>query len=372
MKRTILVIPMIVLILAMTLITCRPAKKDAASAVKAAADDAADVKVERISRRKVAEKIVYTGTIEALKKTSITPENGGKVARILVREGDRVQKGQILAELETEALRLQLQQAEAGIAVAEAGYNDALKNKERMDRLIKEKAVSEQHYEQVKLGYDAADAQLRQARAALNLARHALDVSIMKAPWSGVIASKNVEVGDVINPMMGGFSSTSGVLTLMDFSKVKVVIEVTQNDILNVRKGQTVTLRTPSLPGKEFPGEVTIVNLTADAATKKFLVETVFDNPGLNLRPGTFGDVMLDVKTRDAALAVPQSAILENRYVYIVQGGRAVKRDVSLGIQNTEWVEVLNGVAEGEVVIVDGNYGLEEGAAVRIEEEVKR
>ena len=76
-----------------------------------------------------------------------------------------------------------------------------------MDRLIKENAVSEQQHEQVQLAYDAAKAQLQQAQAAVNLARHALDVSIMKAPFSGVIASKNAEVGDVINPMMGGFSA---------------------------------------------------------------------------------------------------------------------------------------------------------------------
>jgi RND family efflux transporter MFP subunit len=133
-----------------------------------------------------------------------------------------------------------------------------------------------------------------------------------------------------------------------------------------------VTLRTPSMPGKDFSGEVTITNLTADEATKKFRVETVFDNPGLDLRPGTFGDVMIEVKSHEGVLAVPQRAILDNRYVYVVRDGRSVKRDVTLGLQSSDWVEILSGLEEGEPVIVDGNFGLEEGASVRIEGEVRR
>jgi len=109
-----------------------------------------------VARQRISEKIAYTTTLEASRKTSITPEVGGKIARILVHEGDSVRAGQVLAELETESIRLQLRQAEAGVAVAEAGYNDALKNKERMDRLIKENAVSEQQAEKVTLGFDAA------------------------------------------------------------------------------------------------------------------------------------------------------------------------------------------------------------------------
>src|SRR4030042_1707056 len=89
-------------------------------------------------------------------------------------------KGQVLAELDAEAITLQLKQAEAALAVAQASFNNTQTNLERMERLSKEKAVSDQQYEQVKLGYDSAKAQLEQARAAVNLAQHSLDVSILK------------------------------------------------------------------------------------------------------------------------------------------------------------------------------------------------
>ena len=333
---------------------------------------ATPVKVFKVRRERITEKITYTGTLEAWTKINITPEVGGKIAGIHVQEGDRVAQGQLLAELETESIRLQLRQAEAGVAVAEASYADALRNKERMDRLIKENAVSEMQREKIQLAYDAAAAQLEQARAGLNLARHALDVSIMKAPFAGVVASRNAEVGDVINPMMGGYSGASGVLTLMDYSKIKIAVAISSGNIGRIQKGQEAVLRVSSFPGREFRGTVRIVNLTADPLSKKFGVEVVIDNPDAALRPGTFGDLVFEVQSHENALVVPQKAILENTYVFIVEGGKAVKKNVALGLQNTTMVEVLDGLAEGALVVVEGNFGLEEGAAVQVLEEVKK
>ncbi len=349
-------------------------KKTAAKAgASAETFGAAPVKVFKVLREKITEKITYTGTLEAWNSINITPEVGGKIARIHVQEGDRVAQGQLLAELETESIRLQLRQAEAGVAVAEASYADALRNKDRMDRLIKENAVSAMQVEKIQLAFDAAAAQLEQARAGLNLARHALDVSIMKAPFAGVIASKNAEVGDVINPMMGGFGGgAGGVLTLMDYSRVKIDVAVSSEDIALLRKGQDALLRVGAFPGRDFRGAVQVVNLTADPQNKKFGVEVVFENPDAALRPGTFGDVVFEVQSHENALVVPQKAVLENSYVFVVENGKAVKKAVTLGLQNTTMVEILNGLVEGDPVVVEGNYGLEEGAAVQILEEVKQ
>ncbi|MEN6561586.1 MAG: efflux RND transporter periplasmic adaptor subunit [Acidobacteriota bacterium] len=333
---------------------------------------AAPVKIFKAARERITEKITYTGTLEALNKINITPETGGKIARIYVEAGDRVARGRLLAELETESIRLQLKQAEAGVAVAEAAYADALKNKERMDRLIREQAVSEQQREKVQLAFDAAAAQLEQAQAALNLARHALDVSLMKAPFAGVVASKNAEVGDVINPMMGGFGGgAGGVLTLMDYSTIKLAVAVTSEDIGRIRKDQEAVLKAGALPGREFRGVVRVVNLTADPQTKKFGVEVHVPNPDSALRPGTFGDLVFELESHDNALVVPQTAILENSYVFVVEGGKAVRKTVKLGLQDTTMIEVLSGLAGGEAVVVEGNYGLEEGAPVLVLEEVR-
>lgn len=354
-------------VLALFVLSCQPPQKTEETQETSFA--AAPVKVFQVKRQRISEKLLYTGLIEARNKVNITPDVGGKIAKIHVEEGDRVQKGQLLAELDTRATRLQLDQAEAAYAVAEANYKDAQRNMERMERLKSENAVSQQQYEQIKLAFDAADAQLQQARAALNLANHNLEVSMMKAPFSGVVASKNAEVGDVINPMMAGFSPTSGVLTLMDFSRVKIEIGVSSQDIARIKRGMAAMLRVDAFPDRTFPGRVSLVNLTADPMTRKFGVQITADNSELSLRPNTFGEVTLEVSTHEDALVIPQIAILENEYVFVAQDDdTVVRKDIILGLQNTDMVEVISGIEEGDLVVVEGNYGLEEGSKIDIQE----
>lgn len=333
---------------------------------------AAPVKVTDVKRQQISEKIYYTGLIEARERIIITPEVSGKIAKINVEEGDRVRKGDVLAELDTRTVGLQLQQAEAGMAVAQANYNDAQRNMERMERLRDENAVSEQQYEKVKLAFESAEAQLKQSKAALDLAEHSLDVSIMTAPFSGVIASKNAEVGDIINPMMGGSNSMAGgVLTLVDFSAVKINIQVSLEDVVRIKKGQKASLTVTTFSDKVFPGKVTVVNMAADPASKKFGVEVQLPNPDLLLRPNIFGEVVLEVSTHEDALVIPQNSVVEDSYVFVAEDGRAVKKKIVIGLQNTTLLEVLQGLDEGESVIVEGNYGLEDGAEIEVSEVIK-
>jgi len=344
---------------------CKKAETSAAAASAPAESlGAMPVKVEIVARLRVSEKLIFTGLVEAARKINITPETGGKVARILVEEGQFVQKDQLLAELDTSSIRLQLQQAEAGAAVAEANAKNAARNKERMDRLMAEKAVSDTQYEQIKLADEAAKAQLAQARAAVALTRHALDQAVMVAPWSGVIASRNAEVGDVINPMMGGYgAAVGGVVTLVDYGRIKIIVEVSQNDVVRLARGQKALVKAGTA---EAAGTVSVVNLTADPLSKKFRVEILADNPGLVLRPGTFGSVVFEVNSHENALAVSQKAVLSDSFVYVVEKGKAVKRTVSLGLKNTTMIEIIEGLKEGDLVIVEGNYGLVEGTPVEI------
>jgi RND family efflux transporter MFP subunit len=359
----------IMLILFFVLFSCAPPQQE--SEVEEASYGATPVKVFKVKKQKISEKLFYTGIIEAWKEINVMPDIGGKIAKIHVEEGEVVEKDQLLAELDTRAARLQQDQAKAGVAVAGANYKDAERNMERMERLKNENAVSDQQYEKVKLAYEAADAQLQQAQAALNLTNHQLDVSLMKAPFRGIVASKNAEVGDVINPLMGGFSAASGVLMLMDFSRVKIEVDVSQQDIVRIKKGQTASLSVTALAGKVFQGRVMLVNMTADPVSKKFKVEVEADNPDLELKPNTFGEVVFEVKTHDDAVVVPQKAVLENKYVFLISGDQVQKRDVVLGIQNTDMVEILSGLKEGDLVVIEGNFGLEEGIQIEVSEVIQ-
>jgi RND family efflux transporter MFP subunit len=194
----------------------------------------------------------------------------------------------------------------------------------------------------------------------------------MRAPFSGIVASKNAEVGDVINPMMGGLSPTSGVVTLMDFSRVKIEIEASSQDIARIAKGQAALLQVDTYPDRLFNGRVSIVNLAADPSTKKFGVQIVADNPELHLRPNTYGEVTVEISTHEDALVIPQKAVLENKYVFVAQeDDTVVKKEIYLGLQNTDMVEITSGIEEGNLVVVEGNYGLEDGAKIEIIEEIQ-
>lgn len=359
----------VILALFFLLLSCQP--QDQNGETEEAAFTTAPVKVFEVIKQKISENLFYTGLIEAWKEINITPDVGGKIARIHVEEGEKVRKGQLLAELDTRATRLSQEQAKAGVAVAEANSKDAKRNMDRMERLKKENAVSDQQNEKIRLAFEAAEAQLQQARAALNLANHNLDVSLMKAPFNAVVASRNAEVGDVINPMMGGFSPNSGVLTLMDFSRVKIEIDVSHQDVIRIKKDQVSLLKVAVFPGRVFQGQVSIVNLTANPVTKKFKVEVRVDNPDLILRPNTFGEVTFEVETHSDALVIPQKAVLENRFVFLVKGDVVEKRDIVLGLQNTNMVEILTGLNEGDMIVVEGNYGLEDGAKIDIKEVIQ-
>lgn len=367
MKKTLAILMGAALVTTLSIVACRPQQEPTEN--DQGISSAAAVKTFKVRKQSISEKLFYTGVIEAWNKIAITPEVGGKIARIHVDEGDVVKSGQLLAELDTRAIRLQLEQAEAAVAVASANAKDAQRNLERMERLKQENAVSDQQYEKILLAAEAAEAQLQQAQASLNLAQYNLDVSLMTAPFSGIVAARNAEVGDVINPMMGGVAPNSGVLTLMDFYQVKLVLDVSHQDVIRIQKGQPAELRVASLPDRIFHGSVNLINVTADPLTKKFNVEVKFPNPDMALRPNTFGEVTLLVKTNPDALVIPQQAVLENAYVYVVgSDNRAVKRDVVFGLQNAHLIEAVSGLVEGEMVVAEGNYGLEDGAALDIKE----
>jgi RND family efflux transporter MFP subunit len=171
---------------------------------------------------------------------------------------------------------------------------------------------------------------------------------------------------------MGGFSATSGVVTLMDFSRVKIEVDVSHQDVVRIKKGQPASMAVSALPERSFPGLVSVVNLTADPATKKFHVEVSADNPDLLLRPNTFGEITIEVSSHEDALVVPQNAILENKYVFVVAEDNTVRRqEVNIGLENTDMVEILTGVQFGDRVVVEGSYGLDDGAKIEIKEVIQ-
>jgi len=362
MKSRIFLLSVLIVIFSISIISCKGNKsKNENTSVEMLFP----VSVDRVEKKTIERTLSFVGNLESIDKATIVPDISGKLWKIYVDVGERVKKGQVLAELDHRHIDLQLEQARAGFEVAKANLEDARTNYLRMEKLYKENAISSQQFEKIKLAYEAAQSQFQQAQAALNLAQYQRDVSIMKAPFDGVIVERLAEEGDVINPMMGGFGSRGGVLVLMNFSKIKVDIDVSEKDILHIKKGQRAYLEVSSIPDRRFIGEVTIVNLAADSMTKTFKVRTEFENPDLLLKPGTFGTVTVVTEAKKDVLAIKKEGLLENS-VFVVENGIAQKRNVKTGIENNTHVEIVEGLREGELYVVEGVIGLKDGAKIKI------
>jgi RND family efflux transporter MFP subunit len=319
-----------------------------------------------IEQGNIQETFSYTGSIEAWKELDVVPDVGGKIARIYVDIGDRVEKGKILAELDRETFELRLNQAEAAIAVANSSLKDAEKNYERAADLQKKGSMAMQQFEKIQLAYEAAKAQNQQAEAALALAEWQMDVSVMRAPFRGVITGRYLNEGDMINPQMPG---APGVVSLMDLSKVKIRIGVSELEVTMIQKNQPVLVSLDVYPDRKFHGSVYAVNAAANPLTRTFEVQVAIPNKESLLKGGMF--VRVDVVTQEkvGVIVIPYDAVLgtqSDRYVFIVEDNRAVKRPITQGIIQNDRVEVLRGLNAEERLVILGQQMLHNGSEVRI------
>jgi RND family efflux transporter MFP subunit len=304
----------------------------------------------------------YKGTVSAWKTASIVPDASGRVGRILKKQGDKVSQGELLATLDMTALELMQKQARAAMAVAQTAYQNAKLNADRMKKMLENKAISQMQYENTQLALDAADTQAKSARANLDLVDYTAKNAYMKAPFAGVIAARNMEEGDMINPMMGMGQS---ILTLMDLSRVKITVDAPAEEIEKIDIGQKCQVRISSRADEVFVGEVYSKNLAADPLSKTFKVEIKIDNPEMKIKAGVYADISIEYIRKENVYLLPLSALLAgDREVMINENGIAHKRAVTVGLMNGTRFEVLSGVNPADLVLTEGNYDLKDGTVI--------
>jgi RND family efflux transporter MFP subunit len=320
------------------------------------------VKVQRPEKGTLEKYFNYKGTVSAWKTANIVPDASGRVGRILKKQGDRVAQGELLATLDMTSLELQQKQAQAAMVVAQTAYQNARINAERMKKLLENKAISQVQYENTQLALDAADTQAKSAKANLDLVDYIAKNAYMKAPFAGIIAARNMEEGDMINPMMGMGQS---ILTLMDLSRVKIAVDAPADEIEKIRIGQKCLVRIASRPGEVFHGEVYSKNLAADPLSKTFKVEVVIDNPDMKIKAGVFADISIEYIRKENVYLLPLTALLAgDKDVMVNDNGVARRRTLTVGERNGSRFEVLAGVNPADQVLVEGNYDLKEGTAI--------
>ncbi len=332
------------------------------------------VEVMAVDRGEVKRVVNITGRITPEVEVNIIPKVPGRIRSITVDVGDRVREGQVLAKIDDAELVAALHNAEAGLAVAEANariaaaaLEDARRNLDRMKQLYDAGAVSQQQLEQAQLNYDraaagVADAQVRQARAAVEAARVQLANTVLTSPIDGVVTARFADPGT-----MAG--TAQPILTVAAIDQVQVQVSVTGDDINRLKAGQDAPVRVSAAGDQDFKGKIARISPAADARSKMYPVEITIPNPGHVLKPGMFAEVKLTTEIRRDAVRVPVQAVLDKegrKVVYVVEGGRARERRLETGIADERYLEIRSGLRPGERVVITGQEFLTDGAAVTV------
>ena len=281
----------------------------------------------------------YSGMIKGYREVDLSPTMSSWVEKILVKEGQKVRKGQLLAKLSPE----QYKQAKAQFEAARENYR-------RMKKLYEQGSISKQQFDQVEAGYKAAKAMYELAAKNTEL----------RAPFDGIVAAVNMEEGAMFNAMM----SRGGVLTVSDLSKVKIEIGVSDKDVIKIKPGQKVFVHCDAFPDTVFVGKVESVDNVADPLSGTYRVKIVVPNPDEKLRSGMFATVFIVIDEADSALVIPADAVVDDTLVFVAEGNKARARKVKLGVQGDSLVQVIDGIKIGEKVIVEGTLGLYDGAPI--------
>lgn len=293
------------------------------------------------------QQLIKTGNLIPYKEADITSLSSGNLVAVNFALGNNVSQGSVLAETDNKALRLNLETAELAKAKAEKDYK-------RFKALLEGEAATEVNFLDAKLNYDNAVNQIE-------LLKKQIDDSRIKAPISGTIISKTKERGEFV-----GVGTVLG--HIVDISKLKANVYVSENDVYSLKQGQKVKITTEIYPEVVFEGKVTFVSNKGDN-THNYLVEIEMNNDSKNpLKAGTFAYVEFSQSSNESVIAIPRTALVEslkNPYVYIVENGEAKYRKVSIGRVFGDNIEITDGLKEGERLIISGQFNISEGTKVK-------
>lgn len=385
------------------------------TALRDGGDGPMEVQTAKAGREKIVQKVNATGKIQPRTQVKISADVSAKIINLPVKEGQWVEKGQLLVELDRERYLAAVESAEASVSSAEANatlvrenMNRSEKEYERTKELKSLDLESQAAFEQMEAAYkveaaryEAAREQVEQARAALKQARDDLAKTTIYAPMSGTISALNREAGEIA---IGSQFQEDVIMVIADLTEMEAEVNVDENDIVLVEIGQEAEIEVDALLDQVLRGTVTEIANSANTAgagsteqKTEFEVTIAIADPPATLRPGMTASADVFTRTNENALSVPIQSVAvrtvdqltmegesredaEAHYtadrdgfvevVFCIEDGRAVARQVDTGIQSDELIEILGGIEEGDEVVT-GSYraisrDLENGAEVAV------
>jgi membrane fusion protein, multidrug efflux system len=325
----------------------RSAPESGAEAAVGRGPDAVPVEITRAAAGTMRERIEAVGTTLARQAVDIVPLTSGRIAAIELRPGQPVAAGAVLVRLDDEMEQAAVSEAEASLRQAELALERA--RKLRANNTVAQATV------------DELEAAFAGARARLDGAQKQLADRTVRAPFDGVVGMRRVDVGARVD-------DDTVLTTLDDLAELEIEFSVPEIFFGRVRPGQTVSATSAAFPGRTFSGRIATIDTRVAEVSRAFRVRAVIPNPDLVLPAGMFMHVSVVLEQRPAVLIPEQAVVAEgdSTYVFTVRDERAARRKVRLGQREAGTVEVLEGVAAGDVVVESGLQRLRDGVAVRV------
>jgi membrane fusion protein, multidrug efflux system len=303
-------------------------------------------------------RLTAVGSLAAVQGVTVTAELTGKVVQIAFKPGSLVQAGDLLVKQDTSSEEAQLRSAEAAAALAKL-------NLERLAKLLEERTIA-------KSQHDNADATFKQAVAQIDTIRASIAKKTIRAPFSGRLGIRLVNLGQVIN-------EGEAIVSLQALDPIFVNFSLPQQQLPQVQPGFVVRVTTDALPGETIEGKITAINPQVDAATRNIRIQATVANSDERLRPGMYVNVAVVRPGKRQVLAVPATSVLYAPYsdsVFVVEDrtdpntGRTEKvvrqQLAQLGEKRGDFVAVLSGLNEGETVVSTGVFKLRNGQTVTV------
>jgi membrane fusion protein (multidrug efflux system) len=322
--------------------------QDTLAALPAGAEQIVETVV--LEKQIISRTIEYTSSLIPFEENHLVPSSPGRIEKIYVEIGDRVQKGDLLVQMD----RTQLHQAEIQLKSVENDFR-------RLDTLNKVGSISEQQYEQMKAQYDIAVSNMKFLQ----------ENTVLRAPFAGVISGKYYEDGEFYSGAPTTLTGKAAIVSLVQINPLKAEVSISEKYFPMIRMGMDATVTCDIYPGKTFPGKVMMVYPTVDPATRSFTAEIKISNDRILLRPGMFSRVTMDLG-EEMALVLPSVSVMKlqgsnERYVFVEENGLARRIIVQIGKRFDDKIEVVSDeLSVGSHLIVKGQARLIDGDRVKV------
>ena len=392
----------VLLALSLTLVpacsTSEPENAQRAQAASAPTPIATDV--TKVETRELRRSVEAVGTLDPNEEVIVSNQVEGTVQQLVVDLGDAVQAGQLIGQLDTRELELNVHQQEAAlqqelarvgltdpaasfdeastsqVRQAEAAFADARIRLERTKKLAESGVIAQQQLDAQQAQYDGADAALRSARetvrniraaitarrAALALAQKKLADAKITAPLSGFIKERPAAAGQFLK-------ANSPVVTIVQNNPLKLHTEVPESAVAYVRVGRPVEFHVDAFPEETFEGRVSRLSPSVDQQSRTLKLEAIVNNSNGRLKPGFFARVTIQTERKDKALVVPTEALMTVsgiEKVFVIENGKIAERIVRSGVRLANGVEIVDGLTEGELIAKSNLANLQQGREVSV------